>query len=168
MRQKGMRAKSCRIFRQDGADSRRGFGFARCRKLCWSVDSRYNPLTVFLNPENLFLPFFRCLTLADGALLQIGTKKGRFQRAYLQKCTMAELSGQASGPRSPHTRYPRVIDSERGLYRQAFCRDIAIDNAGHVVFASWSHFFGMIEEMPIYSNGTKTGTLQPARLTSHT
>ena len=72
---------------------------------------------------------------------------------------MAELSGQASGPRSPHTRYPRVIDSERGLYRQVFCRDIVIDNAGQVVFSSWSHFFGVIEEMPIYSNGTNTGTL---------
>ena len=72
---------------------------------------------------------------------------------------MAELSGQASGPRSPHTRYPRVIDSERGLYRQVFCRDKVIDNSGHVVFSSWSHFFGVIEEMSIYSNGTKTGTL---------
>ena len=70
---------------------------------------------------------------------------------------MAELSGQASGPRSPHTRYPQVIDSERGLYRQVFCRDKAIDNSGHVVFSSWSHFFGVIEEMPIYSNGTKLG-----------
>lgn len=145
-----------------------GCGSARCRKLCWPVDSRFAPLTVFLNPENLFSSSFRCLVLADGALLQIGTKKGRFQRAYLQKCTMAELSSQASGPRSPHTRYSRVVDSERGLYRQVFCRDIVIDNAGHVVFASWSHFIVIIEEMPIYSNGTKTGTLQPARLTSHT
>ena len=73
---------------------------------------------------------------------------------------MAELSGQASGPRSPHTRYSRVVDSKRGLYRQDFCRGIVIDNSGHVVFASWSHFLGMIEEMPIYSNGTKPGTLQ--------
>ena len=73
---------------------------------------------------------------------------------------MDELSSQASGPRSPHTRYPRVIGSERGLYRQVFCRDIVIDNAGQVVFSSRSHFFGVIEEMPIYSNGTKTGTLQ--------
>ena len=80
---------------------------------------------------------------------------------------MAELSGQASGPRSPHTRYPRVIDSERGLYRQVFCRDKAIDNSGHVVFSSWSHFFGVIEEMPIYSNGTKLGrfTLKNVALT---
>ena len=73
---------------------------------------------------------------------------------------MAELSGQASGSRSTHTRYPRVIDSERSCYRQVFYRDIVIDNSGHVVFSSWSHFFGVIEEMPIYSNGTKTGTLQ--------
>ena len=80
---------------------------------------------------------------------------------------MAELSSHASGPRSPHTRYPRMVDSERGLDRQVFCRDIVINNAGHVVFASWSHFIGVIEEMLIYSNGTKTGTLQPARLTSH-
>ena len=43
------------------------------------------------------------------------------------------------------------------MYRQVFCRGIVIDNSGHVVFASWSHFFGMIEEMPIYSNGTKLG-----------
>ena len=73
--------------------------------------------------------------LADGALLQIGTKKGRFQRAYLQKCTMAELSGQASGPRSPYTRYQRVIDSERSLYQQIFCRVIVIDNAGTLSLA---------------------------------
>ena len=86
--------------------------------------------------ETSFSPSFRYLVLADGALLQIGTKKGRFQRAYLQKCTMTELSGQASGPRSPYTRYPRVTDSERVLYRQVFCRDIVIDNAEHVVFAS--------------------------------
>lgn len=72
---------------------------------------------------------------------------------------MAELSGQASGPRGPHTRYSRVIDSERGLYRQVFCPDKVIDNSGHVVFSSRSHFFGVIEEMPIYSNGTKTETL---------
>ena len=70
---------------------------------------------------------------------------------------MAELSGQASGPRSPHTRYPRVINSERGYYPQVFYRDIVIDNSGHVAFSSWSHFFGKIEEMPIYSNGTKLG-----------
>lgn len=76
---------------------------------------------------------------------------------------MAELSGQASGPRSPHTRYPRVIDSERGLYRQVFCRDKAIDNSGHVVFSSWSHFFGVIQEMPIYSNGTKLGRFRLSR-----
>ena len=117
------------------------------------------PLTVFLTPGNLFSPSFRCFVLADGAFLQIGTKKVRFQRAYLQKCTMAELDGQASGPRSPHTRYSRMVDSERGLYRQVFCRGIVIDNSGHVVFASWSHFLGMIEEMPIYSNGAKLGTL---------
>ena len=73
---------------------------------------------------------------------------------------MAGLSGQASGPRGPHTRYSLVIDSERGLYRQVCCPDKVIDNAGHVVFSSRSHFFGVIEEMPIYSNGTKTGTLQ--------
>lgn len=132
-------------------------GFARCRKLCWLVDSHFAPLTVFLTQGNLFSPSFRCFVLADGAFLQIGTKKGRFQRAYLQKCTMAELGGQASGPRSPHTRYSRMVDSERGLYRQDFCRGIVIDKSGHVVFASWSHFLGMIEEMPIYSNGTKLG-----------
>lgn len=69
---KGDAGEILQDFRQDGVDSGRGCvrafgvctsggcGSARCRKLCWSVDSHFVPLTVFLNPGK---PLFAVLSV---------------------------------------------------------------------------------------------------------
>ena len=95
---KGDAGEILQDFRQDGVDSGRGYvrafgvctsggcGSARCRKLCWSVDSRFAPLNRLPYPgETPFRRPFDALGWQIVRFLQIVTKKGRFQRLYLQK-----------------------------------------------------------------------------------